>query len=144
MKKVAEEWLEAANDDLETVEEILDNSRLTHITAFHAQQCVEKSFKAVLENHEEEVPRIHNLITLHGRIDKLLPEEAEVDVAMLERLNQLYIDARYPGEQGLLPQGKPSTEEAQQFFRFAKRMRAMVDRRVREDEEVQGGNRPKE
>ena len=35
---------------------------LSHIVAFHAQQCVEKVFKAVLEEHKIEVPRIHSLV----------------------------------------------------------------------------------
>jgi HEPN domain-containing protein len=137
MNTATEEWLTAARDDLEAVEEMLGNSRLTHLVAFHAQQCIEKSFKALLENHEADVPQIHNLITLHGRIDEhRSSEEAEVDVGMLDRLNQLYIDARYPGEQGLLPEGKPSAEETQRFFGFAGRVLAMIDQRVKEDEEA--------
>ena len=31
-----------------------------------------------------------------------------------------YIDSRYPGELGLLPDGKPSLEEAKGFYEFAK------------------------
>jgi len=84
-----------------------------------AQQCVEKGFKAVLEKHEGTVPNIHNLITLYGRAEKYLPPEIDVDLDMLDRLNALYIDARYPGERGLLPEGKPSKAEAQQFHAFA-------------------------
>lgn len=35
METAVEEWLTAARDDLETVSEILDNPRLTHVVAFH-------------------------------------------------------------------------------------------------------------
>jgi len=38
----------------------------------------------------------------------------------LERLDDLYIEARYPGELGLLPNGKPSIDDARKFYEFAK------------------------
>ena len=45
MKKLTEEWLRAAKDDLDVIEKILGEAHLSHITAFHAQQCIEKAFK---------------------------------------------------------------------------------------------------
>lgn len=39
---------------------------------------------------------------------------AESDLLVL--LDQLYIDSRYPGEMGLLPEGKPTVKEAIKFF----------------------------
>lgn len=42
MKKLTEEWLKAAKDDLDVIERILSAAHLSHIVAFHAQQCVEK------------------------------------------------------------------------------------------------------
>jgi len=47
MRSATEEWLTAARDDLETVGEIINNPRLTHVVTFHVQQCIEKGFKAV-------------------------------------------------------------------------------------------------
>jgi len=35
-------------------------------------------------------------------------------------LDKLYLDARYPADTGLLPDGKPSIEEAKSFLEFAK------------------------
>lgn len=119
MRPAAKEWLTAAQDDLETVAEIIDNPRLTHVVAFHVEQCIEKGFKAVLEEHEQEVPNIHNLITLHGRVESYLPTNENIEIDLLDRLNQLYIDARYPGERGLMPQGKPSEQDARRFYAFA-------------------------
>jgi len=118
MRRATEEWLVSAQDDLETIAELIDNRRLTHVVAFHAQQCVEKCFKAVLEEREQAVPAIHNLITLLGRLEDEAIEPIDEDV--LARLNQLYIESRYPGERGLLPEGKPLTEEARHFQQFAK------------------------
>ena len=69
MKKLTEEWLKAAGDDLDVIERILDDAHLSHVLAFHAQQCIEKGFKAVLEEHEIEVTRIHSLVTLLGKVE---------------------------------------------------------------------------
>ena len=49
MKKQAESWLSAAKDDLDVIKEIIGKDNLTNMIAFHAQQAIEKSFKAVVE-----------------------------------------------------------------------------------------------
>ena len=59
MKKQAENWLKSAKDDLILIEEIINNDLLTHMVAFHSQQAIEKSFKAILEEKEAKVPKIH-------------------------------------------------------------------------------------
>ncbi len=48
MKKLAKEWLKYDQMDLLTIERIIDEEHLTNIVAFHAQQCIEKSFKALI------------------------------------------------------------------------------------------------
>jgi HEPN domain-containing protein len=64
MRRMTEEWLSSARDDLDTIRAIENNPRLTNVAAFHAQQCVEKCYKAILEEHEIDIPNIHNLVTL--------------------------------------------------------------------------------
>jgi HEPN domain-containing protein len=61
MKKIAEEWLAAASLDIESIRHIIHDERLTGHVAFHAQQAVEKSLKAVLEEKGLFVPKIHSL-----------------------------------------------------------------------------------
>jgi len=39
---------------------------------------------------------------------------------MIKRLNEVYIEVRYPGELGLLPHGEPTVEEAGDFYEFAR------------------------
>ena len=41
---------------------------------------------------------------------------------MIEKLDKLYIDARYPGDLGLLPEGKPSKDEAKKFHEIARKL----------------------
>jgi HEPN domain-containing protein len=88
------------------------------MAAFHCQQSVEKSFKAALEEHEQIVPRIHDLITLRARTEKYI--ELELESALLNQLNELYMDARYPPYLGLLLGGKPPLKLARQMYTFAR------------------------
>jgi hypothetical protein len=44
MKKISEEWLKAARDDLYVVEKIISDEGLTHMVAFHSQQCDVNAF----------------------------------------------------------------------------------------------------
>ncbi|MFH0924705.1 MAG: HEPN domain-containing protein [bacterium] len=58
--------MDLASDDLATAEKILDVEYLTNIVAFHSQQCLEKSFKAILEENNHQILKIHDLITLYS------------------------------------------------------------------------------
>ena len=52
MKEQTRYWLKTANNDLSVIEAILERKDLTPMVAFHAQQAIEKSLKAVLEEKE--------------------------------------------------------------------------------------------
>lgn len=118
MKAITKEWLKAANDDLLLIEKIISDEHLTHLAAFHAQQSIEKSFKAVIEEHELELEKIHNLQRLYKSIEKQI--DLNIDMQLIKMLDKLYISSRYPGDLGLLPEGKPTLEDVKEFFDFAK------------------------
>ena len=124
MKKQVEAWLKSAQDDLLTIREIIGNHQLTHIVAYHAQLAIEKCLKAIIEALEEEVPRIHNLITLKGIIDLHVDLDIENDI--FNQINELYVDSRYPTDLGYLPVGKPSFEKAIQFRKSAENIYEQV------------------
>ncbi|WP_034764695.1 HEPN domain-containing protein [Chrysiogenes arsenatis] len=115
-KEIAIEWMKASYADLLVISEIIDNNFLTHMVAFHSQQVIEKSLKAVLEYHNKQTPKKHDLLLLKSQVADFLQIENE---DMLEDLNELYIESRYPGEMGLLPNGKPTPENAKNFYNFA-------------------------
>ena len=117
MKSQSENWLSSADDDLILISEIIRNEHLTHMVAFHCQQVIEKSFKAIQEEKEGKVPRIHNIITLRGRTEKHI--NLDIDESLLIQFNELYTDSRYSTDFGLLPNGKPSSKIAIQFFETA-------------------------
>jgi len=118
MKFITSEWLKSADDDINTIKAIIDDESLTHIVAFHSQQCIEKSFKAMVDEFELASQKIHNLITLNETISSIY--QFDFDEDKLGLLNKLYLDSRYPGDLGLLPNGKPSIEVAKGFQELAK------------------------
>ena len=63
------------------------------IVAFHAQQSVEKSFKALLAFHEQSVPKQHSTLTLYGLVYEYM--DIFVNEEVLSAFDDLYIDSRY-------------------------------------------------
>lgn len=118
MKEITKDWLTSADSDLQIIQHIEKEEYLTHQLAFHAQQAVEKSFKAIIEEFELNFIKTHSLETLYNVVKDRLHLELDLEILIL--LDQMYISARYPGEMGLLPNGKPSLEEAENFKGFAK------------------------
>ncbi|MFO8064625.1 MAG: HEPN domain-containing protein [Spirochaetia bacterium] len=64
MKEPARRWLTFANKDRQTSEQIKDSQGLRAIAAFHIQQMIEKSLKAILVCQGQNPPRIHDLVRL--------------------------------------------------------------------------------
>ena len=118
MKLVTEEWLKSARDDLDVAREIIATEHLTNMVAFHCQQAVEKTLKAIIEQLEIAFVKTHNLERLAGIIKHKM--NIEIDLDIVKRLDEVYISARYPGDLGLLPSGKPTIEEAKTLYEFAK------------------------
>ncbi len=131
MSVVYREWMHSALMDLRSIEKIIDDPFLTPVACFHAQQCVEKAFKAILEKKGRVVPKTHDVIRLFGLVENMC--DLEIDIDLLQKVSELYIETRYPGDFGLLPDGKPSLEDAKLFFLFARdvydAVRACLDHR---------------
>jgi|GEM_PF-153645 len=118
MKHIVKDWLVSAEGDLLLIQEIVTKENLTHLSAFHAQQAIEKSFKAIVEEFELGFIKTHSLETLYNQVKQIYQSRIELDSLIL--LDQLYIDSRYPGEMGLLPDGKPTVVESEGFFDLAR------------------------
>ena len=57
---------------------------------------------------------------LKKRILSLVKQDLEdIELELLEDLDKLYIDACYPGDLGLLPNGKPTLSDAAAFKELA-------------------------
>ncbi len=119
MKKRAIEWLKSAELDLLSAKDDIGKEWATPLVAYHSQQCVEKSFKAIVELFGKDVPKTHDLIKLYHICREIIPELHIENVELLEVLNKVYIDVRYPGPLGFLPEGAPTQLEAESFLIFA-------------------------
>jgi HEPN domain-containing protein len=117
MKQITKEWLEAASLDIESSGYLLQDERLTGHVAFHAQQAIEKSLKALIEESGDRIPKIHSLSKLFDSCSKYI--DFQFDDDLIIALDSLYLESRYPGDFGLLPEGKPTLKQAQIFHDFA-------------------------
>lgn len=121
MKGKAGAWIEFARRDLAAAERLRDDDTLLNIVLYHCQQCIEKCLKALLEEHEIRIPRIHATVKLHSDVRKAVPAvpalASDEDLAFVD---DVYLDSRYPGSLGLLPGGFPTAEESLRGLRIAR------------------------
>jgi HEPN domain-containing protein len=69
---------------------------LNFLSAFHCQQAIEKSFKAVIEEFELGFIKSHDLSNLSIIIKNHLDLNKQAD--KLAEINDYYIESRYPGD----------------------------------------------
>jgi HEPN domain-containing protein len=117
MKKLVNDWIILAEKDVKAASLIINEEYLTNIVAFHYQQAIEKYFKAYILEYNKSL-KIHDLPKLYGIIKEI--KDLEIDEDLLSVINETYIEDRYPGELGLLPDGMPSNEQAHNFLDFTK------------------------
>jgi HEPN domain-containing protein len=65
---------------------------------------------------------VHTLISLHKKVCVCLQNIPLLNDEILRKLDLLYTDSRYPGNFGFLPDGPPTTVEAEEFATFASTM----------------------
>jgi HEPN domain-containing protein len=87
--------------------------------SFHCQQCLEKCFKATIEERDKPSIKYHDLLRLQLNANIQLSGSETI---LLSMINEVYIDARYPGDLGLLPHGKPTISEVEAFIHFCEIM----------------------
>ena len=121
MKKQAEDWLKYAYKDLQSARILISDELLLSTAAFHCQQCIEKSLKALLELNDKRIPKIHDLRKLLNNVEEN-NFKFEIDHEILDQINQVYIDTRYPADYGILPEGAPSLEKVNSFILTAEKV----------------------
>lgn len=120
MKASTKKWLEFAQTDLRSCKNNLSDEFVTNVVAFHAQQAVEKAFKALIEENGIRMSRIHNLSRLNALTEPFLI--SPIDETELEMLDNVYTSSRYPGDIGLLSTGKPTMNESKELYNIALRI----------------------
>jgi HEPN domain-containing protein len=111
-------WTFFADKDLGAAEFLFTRPEFTGEVTFHCQQAVEKYLKAFLTRKNIFFRKTHDLAELYSKIKEI--KDWNIDEAMLERLNDLYVEARYPSNIGFLSDGSiPTQEKAKIFLEFA-------------------------
>lgn len=121
MRKNTAAWLTEAQDELESAS-ILFNHRKYRGTCIHSQQCVEKGLKALILEKGRRPQRTHDIVEL---LNAVTADGWAVGLPMDEAvfLNSVY-RGRYPTEEGLLPHGEPTEEDARRALKAAETVMA--------------------
>jgi len=127
MKPTTKDWLTASGDDLFAAKILSVEEQVTNLAAFHCQQCVEKVFKALIEEQDKPSIKSHDLLRLQLYSDFQLSDN---ELIVLGTINEVYIDSRYPGELGLLPEGKPTKQELDQFILFCESLLVKIKNQI--------------
>ena len=97
-------WIEIAEYDLETAKAMLNTGRLLYV-GFMCQQCIEKMLKAYhWKVHGTEPPFLHNLSKLAEKT-KLSNQMDAKQLKLLDQVDPMYIQSRYPDERQELAAG---------------------------------------
>lgn len=123
----AARWISFASEDLRMAELAFDENLFNQV-CFHAQQCAEKSLKAVFASLGDLTPRTHALVDLLER----LPDSARSAFSsvsdQLRQLDQFYVPTRYPDAlPGMLPSGMPQRSHAAAALETARTVFAIVE-----------------
>ena len=107
-------WLELCDDDLLTAEALLEKNRFLHM-GFFCHLIAEKAIKSVIASRADEPPpKNHNLVTL-AKQSKIYDDLSEGQLNLLEQLNPLQIETRYPEHKDKLA-AKLSPEMCQKLY----------------------------
>jgi HEPN domain-containing protein len=120
MKEITEAWIEYARRDFRSAEKNAEDEFLSNIVTFHSHQFVEKLFKALLPENEIYFPKVHDIYKSYSLVPVGIKEKLGLNEEDLLRINEIYIESRYPTEFGILPSGFPKKEQAISIFNISK------------------------
>jgi HEPN domain-containing protein/predicted nucleotidyltransferase len=118
MREPTAGWIKEAQDDLDT-SSILHDHQKYRGACIHSQQAVEKALKALLIEKAERPPRTHDIVELINRAKAAGWAEIQISMDDAVFLNSIY-RGRYPTDEGLLPHGEPTSDDAQRAVTAAR------------------------
>ena len=116
MRKVTSSWIKDVEDEFDLAVILYEHGKYRG-ACYHSQQCVEKGLKTLILEKGEKPKRIHNIV-------KEMEWEIDITIDDAVYLNSIY-KGRYPTEEGLLPHGEPSKEDAEKAIAVS---RVVVER----------------
>ncbi len=124
MSDLVIEWIKKAEGDYHTALREYRARKFPNYDAagFHAQQCIEKYLKAVLQKHSIPIQKMHDLLALMEICLPFIPELA-LHKDLLAYLNQFAVQFRYPGEMA-------SREEAKHAVAAMKILKELISKSI--------------
>lgn len=119
VRKATESWIKGAEDELDTASLLYEHERCQG-SCYHSQQSVEKGLKALMLEKGKKPERTHDVVELLNEVTRLGWDTGlSLDDAVF--LSSIY-KGRYPTEEGLLPYGRPSREDAERALSAARKL----------------------
>ncbi|MCX6164868.1 MAG: HEPN domain-containing protein [Ignavibacteriae bacterium] len=122
MKEKTKYWIKFSDSDFDAAYELIKSGDFNNIVLFLCEQAVEKLLKAIYEELDLKIPRIHNIVKLYSLLPQEIQNAINLNIDELTILDTVYIDSRYPSEIGILPTGFPSNEKTKHIFEFSKKI----------------------
>jgi HEPN domain-containing protein len=120
MNPLTQEWLDAAEEDLNAAQVLLAHGGLCGTVCFHCQQAAEKFLKAFLQEQGVTPPRMHDLPQLLAQCETHSPTLNVLRQAA-QRLDIYYLPPRYPPVRPTL-----TGQEAQEAVTLAEQVRDTI------------------
>jgi HEPN domain-containing protein len=120
MNVLVDEWIQKAEGDFISALRDYRARKFPNFDAacFHAQQCIEKYLKALLQKHEIRFKKTHDLLVLKELCVNVLPD-LEFHIDSLSYLSQFAVAFRYPGETA-------GREDAKRALKIMKELRSVL------------------
>ncbi len=119
------DWLEQARQDLEAAKILVRHQGPNNLASFHAQQTVEKAYKAYILFSSGRLTEGHSLVYLNKVCSKLDRDFASFRKDSI-KLNKYYMRTRYPADFPL----HVSEEEAKTFIYKAEQILKAVEEKI--------------
>ena len=122
MNELVQEWIDKAEGDYHSALREYRARKFPNYDAagFHAQQCVEKYLKAILQLSNIRFEKVHDLLALLKLCLSVVPE-LEQYKELLAYLNPFAVAFRYPGDSA-------TRDQARQAIQIMKKLRLIVRR----------------
>lgn len=124
MEQEVKNWWSQAIEDLDSAEVNLKVKKF-YISSFLSQQAVEKALKALYIKKFKKLIKIHNIVVLAQELD--LPDKL---INICDRLNPVYLEARYPDASGTLPVYEYSEEDSRKDLKDAKEVMEWIREKI--------------
>ena len=119
MKEITKEWIKIAEEDYIIATKAKKfKPTPNYAISFHAQQCIEKYLKGLLQENDIEFEKIHDLDVLYYQCKDILPEIGNY-IEDLITLSIYAVDVRYPGLD-------ISVEESQECVNIMEKIRKII------------------